>query len=105
VHPIRNAVGSKRINARIVSRPERGFAACHRHLGHACDGKLKWGRGRDAENAILHLPSPTVFGRNRRSDRPKTGPSCDTEVIDEAKFRYNTGKIGSPKNKLPLPAP
>ena len=102
MHPIRNAVGSKRINARIVSRPERGFAACHRHLGHACDGKLKWGRGRDAENAILHLPSPTVFGRNRRSDQ---GPSRDTEVIDGGKFSHNTGKIGSSENKLPLPVP
>jgi hypothetical protein len=31
--------------------------------------------------------------------------SPNTEVIDEGKFPHNTGKIGLPKNKLPLPAP
>jgi hypothetical protein len=54
---------------------------------------------------VFALPSPTVFGRSRHSERAKTGPLQRTEVIDEAKFRYNNGKIGSPKNKLPLPAP
>jgi len=39
------------------------------------------------------------------SDGAKTDLSPDTEVIDEGKFPYNTGKIGSPENKLPLPAP
>jgi hypothetical protein len=33
------------------------------------------------------------------------GHSRDTKAIDKAKFPCNTGKIGSPKNKLPLPAP
>jgi len=51
------------------------------------------------------LPFPTVFGRVRRSDQAKTGPSHDTEVIEEGKFPYKTGKIGSPENKLPRPAP
>ena len=54
---------------------------------------------------VLALPSPTVFGRSRRSDEAKIGPSPEPEVIDESKFPHNTGKIGSPKNKLPLPAP
>ena len=53
------------------------------------------------QNVIFALPSPTVFGRNRRSDQAKTGPSRDTEVIDECDFPYNTGKIGPSKNKLP----
>jgi hypothetical protein len=57
------------------------------------------------QNVIFALPSPTVFGRDWRSDQVKMGPSPDTEVIDEGEFTYNTGKIGSPKNKLPLPAP
>jgi hypothetical protein len=46
---------------------------------------------------------PYVFGGNRRSDEAKKGCSPDTEVIDEGKFTYNTGKTGSPKNKLPVP--
>ncbi len=49
------------------------------------------------------LPSPTVFGRSRRSEQAKTGPLPHTEVIEERKFPHSTGKIGSPKNKLPLP--
>jgi len=51
------------------------------------------------------LPSPTVSGRNRRSDQAKTGPLPPTEVIEEGKFPHNTGKMRSPKNKLPLPTP
>ena len=78
-------------------------------LGHGADGNLRV-QGREgalgnARERDFALPSPTVFGRSWRSDHAKTGPSDDTEVVDEAKFPHNTGKIGSPKNKLPLPAP
>jgi hypothetical protein len=50
---------------------------------------------------ILALPSPTVFGRNWRSDQDKIAPFPDAEVIDEDKFPHNTGKIGLPKNTPP----
>ena len=75
-------------------------------IGHGCVGNVgvqgRWEGSRKRDSA---LPSPTVFGRKRRSNQAKRGPSPDTDVIDDGNFPHNTGKVGSPKNKLPLPAP
>ena len=101
VHPIRNAVGSKRINARIVSRPERGFAACHRHLGHACDGKLKWGRGRDAENAILpYRPLPFLAGIGAQIG-PKQVLPATPKLLMRPNFAITPEKSGRQKINSP----
>ena len=52
-------------------------------LGQGCDGNSRvQGREGTLGNAILALPSPTVFGGNRGSDEAKKGCSTDTEVID-----------------------
>ncbi len=56
-------------------------------------------------NAIFALPSPTVFGGSSWSNGADKQVRSLANPLVRGSFASLMGKIGSPKNKLPLPAP
>jgi hypothetical protein len=53
------------------------------------------------QNVIFALPSPTVFGRNRRSDEAKIGPRLTRKSLMRANFRIALEKLGRQKINSP----
>jgi hypothetical protein len=56
-------------------------------------------------NAIFALPSPTVFGVVAGQMGQMSRVRSLANPLVRGNFASVMGKIGSPKNKLPLPAP